>query len=44
MRTGAERYLARRLDDADYRTAYETAKARIERDDAARRKADESAD
>ena len=32
-RTGAERYLARRLEDPDYRTAYEQAKDRIDQID-----------
>lgn len=33
-RTGAERYFARRLDDPDYRRAYDEARARIDQIDA----------
>jgi DNA-binding phage protein len=33
-RTGAERYFARRLEDPDYREAYERAKERIDQIDA----------
>jgi hypothetical protein len=29
-RTGAERYLARRLEDPEYRQAYEEARKRVE--------------
>ncbi len=32
-RTGAERYLSRRLEDAEYRTGYEQAKERIDQID-----------
>lgn len=32
-RTGAERYLARRLEDPEYRTAYEQARERIDQID-----------
>src|SRR5918995_5896829 len=40
-RTGAERYLARRLEDADYREAYEEARERISQIDAVIRALDE---
>ena len=40
-RTGAERYLAGRLDDPEYRAAYEQAKERIEQIDGVIRALDE---
>jgi DNA-binding phage protein len=40
-RTGAERYLARRLEDPEYRTAYEQAKERIDQIDGLIRALDE---
>ena len=40
-RTGAERYLARRLEDPEYRTAYEQARERIDQIDRVIRALDE---
>lgn len=40
-RTGAERYLTRRLEDAEYRTVYEKAKERIDQIDGVIRALDE---
>jgi DNA-binding phage protein len=40
-RTGAERYLARRLEDPEYRDAYEQARERIDQIDAVIRALDE---
>jgi DNA-binding phage protein len=40
-KTGAERYLARQLEDPEYRTAYREAKARIRRIDQLVRSLDE---
>jgi DNA-binding phage protein len=41
QRTGAERYFARRLEDADYREAYKDARKRIGQIDAVIRSLDE---
>jgi DNA-binding phage protein len=40
-RTGAERYLAKKLDDSEYRAAYEQAKERIDKIDIVIRALDE---
>lgn len=40
-RTGAERYLARRLDDPEYRRAYEEARERVDQIDSVIRAFDE---
>jgi DNA-binding phage protein len=41
QRTGAERYLARRMADPDYRAAYDAARARVDAIDALLRAIDE---